>query len=92
MIDESEHRGLRRLLVSAARAHHEAMGAANDDWATWYAEHLHGDVDEFVGFSPSVESIAGWLRAADAEHRTADPDGRWPPFYARYIIEEQAGR
>ena len=91
MIDESGQHGLSRLLLSTARAHHDAFGDAEHDWARWYAEQMHGAVDRFVGFSPSVETIAGWLRAADSEHRAADPGGRWPAFYARYIVEERAG-
>lgn len=89
MTDEQQ-RGLTRLLAGTARAHHEATGGTNADWAQWYAEHLTGDIDEFVGHSPSVKDIQSWLVDAEEKHHVEDPDGRWPPFYARFIIEERA--
>ena len=87
---DEEHRRLTRLLAATARAHHEATGGVNHDWADWYAKRLLGEIDDYVGFSPDAATIAGWLAAADARQKAADPDGRWPPFYARYILEEHA--
>jgi hypothetical protein len=91
MVDESAQRGLARLLATTARAHHEATGGINEEWAQWYAEYLADRIDEFVGFSPSVEIIGEWLVAADDKQRAEDPEGRWPPAYARFILEELAG-
>ena len=90
MDGEDRHHGLTRLLAGAARAHHEATGGANDDWAGWYAGHLEGAIDDFVGFAPDVVTIRSWLISADQKQRAEDPDGRWPPLYARYIIDEYA--
>jgi hypothetical protein len=90
MVDADGRRGLTRLLAGTARAHHEATGGINSDWARWYAQHLSEEIDEFVGFSPAVETIQEWLVEADERHRAADPDGHWPSFYARYIIEMHA--
>lgn len=81
-------RGLARLLAATARAHHEATGGINDDWAAWYAEQLDGDIDRFVGYSPPVQEVAAWLTEADERHRTEASDDRWPPFYAQLILEE----
>ena len=75
------------LLGSAGRAHHEAVGGPNPRWAEWYAEHLVGDIDEHVGFSPSVEEIAGWLREADARHKAEASEKRWPAHYAEWILD-----
>jgi hypothetical protein len=88
MSDRDRHHGLMRLLAATARAHHEATGGINSNWAQWYAEYLSGDIDEFVNGSPSVETIRDWLVQADESHRADDPDGRWPPFYATIIIEK----
>jgi hypothetical protein len=90
MVDESAQHGLTRLLAGTARAHHDATGGSNDSWAQWYAEHLAGKIDDFVGFSPSVETIGEWLVAADDKQRAEDPDGHWPSAYARYILAEPA--
>ena len=90
MDGQQKQRGLTRLLASTARAHHEATGGVNDDWARWYADRMMGAIDEFVGFSPHVDSIHVWLIAAEDKQRTEDPDERWPPAYARYILDEYA--
>jgi hypothetical protein len=83
-------RGLRHLLAATAQAHHEATGGPNTKWAQWYAERLEGHIDEFVGFSPSVDEITGWLLDADRRQRAEDPDGRWTAFYARMFVEDYA--
>ena len=90
MPDQDRSHELSRLLAATARAHHEATGGINDDWAAWYADHLVGDIDPFVGFSPSAQQVREWLVTADERHRAQAPDDRWPPFYARYILEEHA--
>ncbi len=92
MTDLSDReRGLSRLLAATARAHHEATGGTNSHWPAWYAAHLVGSIDEFVGFSPDATVIEEWLIKSDERHQAVDPDGRWPAFYARYILEELAG-
>lgn len=79
-------RGLSRLLGGTARAHHEATGGVNPGWADWYAEHLHSDIAEFVGYQPTIETIAGWLARADEIHRAERADEKWPPVYAELIL------
>ena len=83
-------RGLSRLLAGTARAHHAATGGVNANWAQWYAKHLAGQIDEYVGFSPTTAVIEGWLVAAEQAHGKEDPEGRWPPFYAAHIIDQYA--
>ena len=90
MDDQERVHGLARLLAATARAHHEATGGANDDWATWYATELSGDIDGFVGYAPQVAEIAGWLTRLDEQQRSENPDGRWPQFYAERIVERYA--
>jgi hypothetical protein len=81
-------RQLARLLAATARAHHEATGGINDDWAAWYAEHMSGEIDALVGFSPPIEDVSSWLSEADERHGAEAPDDRWPAFYAQLILEE----
>ena len=77
---------LKELLKSVARAHHEATGGVNAAWAEWYAEHLVDPIGPVIGANPSVEQIADWLTAADAEYRSEERDVSWPRYYAHFIL------
>lgn len=91
MADDDQIEALRALLAETAHAHHEATGGVNPQWAEWYADYLHGKIDEYVGFSPDVDTIASWLTAADERHQAEEPDTKyWPTLYARYILENYA--
>lgn len=90
MNDEERRHGLSRLLAETARAHHEATGGPNSDWPGWYAAYLEERIDEFVGFSPTVATIRSWMVECDELQRAEDPDGRWPPFYAKHILDNYA--
>jgi hypothetical protein len=87
MAEREKVTALGRLLGATAEAHHTATGGVNPDWARWYGEHLAGQIDEFVGFSPDVELITEWLTWADEKHRTEAPDERWPFYYAALILD-----
>jgi len=87
MADRARVTELGRLLATAARAHHDATGGVNANWANWYAQHLEGEIDAHVGFSPGVDEITGWLTLADERHRTQAPDQRWPFYYAELILD-----
>ncbi len=91
MADQDKIEALQRLLAETADAHHKATGGPDSNWAGWYADYLHGKIDEQVGFSPDVETLAAWLTAADERHRTKEPEIKyWPTVYARYILEDYA--
>lgn len=87
MVDQVKLEGLDKLLRTAARAHHAEFGGPNPGWPEWYAEFMHSGIGAFVGFEPSVEELADWLRQADELHRAQAPEDRWPPFYAKWILE-----
>lgn len=88
MADPDRSRQLSRLLGAAGRAHHEAFGGPNSGWPEWYAEFLVANgIAEHVGFDPTIEQVADWLREADARHRADAPEDRWPPYYADYILD-----
>ncbi len=87
MVDQDRIRQFGRLLGSAGRAHHAEFGGPNPGWSEWYAAFIHPTVAEHVGFEPTVEQVAEWLRRADEAHRANAPDDSWPQFYARWILE-----
>lgn len=91
MADDDAVRRLGRLLGAAGRAHHAEFGGPNDGWPEWYAAFIQPDMATHVGFEPTVEQVAGWLREADAAHRAEAPESPWPPFYARWILDEVGG-
>lgn len=92
MAERDEVTRLGRLLGAVADQHHQATGGTSDGWAEWYAERLQGQIDDFVGFSPSVEQISGWLEEADRRHREENPDTKWPYFYAERILDSAPPR
>jgi hypothetical protein len=85
--DQDQVRQLGRLLGAAGRAHHAEFGGPNPGWPEWYAAFVHPHIAEHVGFQPTVDEVAEWLRQADESHRNEAPDDPWPPFYARWILE-----
>ena len=87
MVDHDRARGLARVLAAAGRAHHAEFGGPHLEWPEWYAAFVHPSIGEFVGFEPAVDEVADWLRQADEDHRAQAPDDPWPPFYARWILE-----
>lgn len=90
---EARIEGLRALLAETAHAHHEATGGPNANWADWYGEYLHGKIDAYVGSSPDMATISGWMIAAEKRHESEEPENNyWPTVYARYIVEDYSAR
>lgn len=88
---DDAHALLRALLVEAGQAHHAAVGAIEDDWASWYATYLEGRLDPLVGFGPDAETIRGWLISADEQYGAGESAGDpWPIAYARLILDDYA--
>ena len=79
------------LLVGTAKAHHEATGGANPDWAIWYAERVAPEANRLLGVSRPVEDWADWLTGADERYQREEPDLSWPRSYAIWLLEEFAG-
>ena len=91
MADEDLVRQFGRLLGSAGRAHHAEVGGPNPGWPEWYAAFVQPSIAEHVGFEPTTEQVADWLRKADEAHRAESPDSPWPAFYARWILDSLDG-
>ena len=84
--DSDLHRDLVHLLVGTAKAHHEATGGANPDWAIWYAERVAPEANRLLGTELSLEDWGAWLTDADDRYRREEPDLSWPRAYATWAI------
>ncbi len=76
------------FLVATARAHHNATGGDNPDWAHWYAKRMIDDVNATLGKSLEFDDLADWLLGADRRYRSDDQHEGWPKAYARWLIED----
>lgn len=81
------------LLEQVGPAHHVAFAATDGDdpdWAGWYAtwllDHLPEPLEVEKSLNPVV--LAGWLSAAADSHRASETTESWPPFYARFIVDQ----
>jgi hypothetical protein len=77
---------LSELLTAAGRAHHDATGGPDHDWATWYAEFLQHEIDPWLGIDPSVDNLSSLLRMAADKHRDEADDRPWPGYYAELML------
>lgn len=77
------------LMVNTARAHHEATGGVNPEWAKWYAERLVDDLNDSLGSDLSQDDLERWLTDADRRYREESPSESWPKTYADWLIAEQ---
>lgn len=73
-------------LVATARAHHEATGGENPQWARWYAEHLIEDLNSSLGSEMDVEELEEWLIDADRRYRGEPQTRSWPKAYAGWLL------
>lgn len=90
MTDSTRLDEIARLMVGAARAHHEATGGTNPGWARWYAEHLIDDVNRAMGSDMELDELEGWLVQADRRYQEESPAQSWPKAYAGWLIEYRA--
>ncbi len=73
-------------LVSTAKAHHEATGGVNPQWAEWYAEHLINDVNSVLDADMHIDELAQWLIRADRRYHESSPELSWPKAYASWLL------
>ena len=92
MTDAESFDPLVGYLVAAARAHHEATGGVNPQWADWYAENLIDDVNDVVGSEMSVAELSEWLVEADRRYRAEDQSVSWPKAYASWLLGDSPQR
>jgi NAD(P)-dependent dehydrogenase (short-subunit alcohol dehydrogenase family) len=88
MTDSNLTSEIARHMANTARAHHEATGGVNPQWADWYAERLVDDVNEALGSDMDVAELAAWLADADRRYREEPREESWPKVYAGWLIAE----
>ncbi len=77
-------------LIDTARAHHEATGGVNPEWAQWYAERLLEHVRDLVDEEMTVDDLAAWLEDADRRYQEESPEISWPKAYAGWLQERSS--
>ena len=77
-------------LVATARAHHEATGGVNPQWADWYASKLVDDVNEVLGDVMTATELSEWLVEADRRYRDEDQSMSWPKAYATWMLADSS--
>lgn len=75
-------------LIDTARAHHEATGGINPQWAQWYAARLIEPVRQLVDDQMTVDDLALWLEDADRRYQDEDLDVSWPKAYAGWLLQD----
>lgn len=89
MSDQDTLEELVALLKKTARAHHEATGGINPDWAMWYAERLIEDgVNEPLDRDMTADELSSWLAEADRRYKREEPHMSWPRAYAKWLVED----
>lgn len=76
------------LLVNTARAHHEATGGVNPEWASWYAERMIDELNGALEADIDTDELADWLADADRRYRAGPQTESWPKAYARWLVDE----
>ncbi len=74
-------------LIETARAHHEATGGVNPQWAQWYAARLIEPMRDLVAEEMDVDGLAAWLEEADKRYKAEAPEVSWPKAYAGWLLE-----
>ena len=88
MTDSDLEHEIAGYMITTAKAHHEATGGVNPQWATWYAERLVDDRNEALGTNMDVDELTEWLGDADHRYRAEPQDESWPKLYARWLVAE----
>lgn len=72
--------------IETAKAHHEATGGVNPQWANWYAERLIEPVRDLVDRNMELDALVAWLEEADRRYREEEPEVSWPKAYAGWLL------
>lgn len=89
MAEQTRIDDIAELLVQAAHSHHEAFLATDGvdpEWPLWYAEFLHGRIDEFLQARPTRSKLVQCLLNAEDAHGSSGANTPWPVFYAGYLL------
>lgn len=81
---------LESLLRDAARAHHLAFldtGGEHPEWAMWYAENLHGPLEQALDVETTRSELVYLLVKLSKEHPERAPEADWTSYYAAELLE-----
>jgi hypothetical protein len=86
VVEPSLHHEVVGVLINTAKAHHDATGGPNPQWAEWYAEHAVDDLNRLLGSDMTAIELAEWLALADLRYREENPEESWPKAYASWLL------
>lgn len=81
---------LESLLQNAARAHHQAFldtGGEHPEWAMWYAENLHGPLEQALDVETTRSELVYLLVKFSKEHPENAPEIEWVSYYAAKLLD-----
>jgi hypothetical protein len=81
---------LETLFKEAGRAHHQATGGTNPDWAIWYANYLFDKIPATMGKEISLSELIYALMLLSKKQPAEAPEAKWPRYYAEYFAEHYA--
>lgn len=91
MPDSNLYKSLVGLFIETARAHHQATGGVNPQWAEWYAHRMIDSLREITGSGITEVELRDWLIAADVRYNTEPQSQGWPKAYAEWMSDETSG-
>ncbi len=86
---------LAALLVDTGQHHHHAYissDGTDPEWPLWYAGYLQTNIWDRVGAVPTRSSLVHLLLEAEQRFNATGGSSDWPPFYARFILENLSSR
>jgi hypothetical protein len=86
VVEPSLHHEVVGVLINTAKAHHDATGGPNPQWAEWYSEHALDDINRLLGSDMTAIELAEWLTLADLRYREENPEESWPKAYASWLL------
>lgn len=86
VVEPSLHHEVVSVLINTAKAHHDATGGPNPQWAEWYAEHAVDDINQLLSSEMTAIELAEWLAQADLRYREENPEESWPKAYASWLL------
>ncbi len=86
---EEAIQALANLFMETGEAHHQAYietDGADEDWAIWYADYLHGKLPDHIGVTLAKSEIVYLLMLLSYEQPMNAPSGNWRVYYAEDLL------
>lgn len=82
------------LIHETGEAHHHKYretDGVDPDWPLFYANYLHDKLPELIGTKLTKSEIIYLLQAMEADRLKNAPSAKWPPYYARLLVQRYTG-